>query len=359
MPLAQDQKAMLQLLLERGQSYEDIASLLGGSRDDVRRRARAALRELGGQDPDQEVGLTDYILGQADPIGRADAVRHLQADPESLALAEELTAKLRLIAPQAELPDLPQPKRGRSRAPAAAAGDGAPATEAPSGEGVVIARPSPLAGISPRQARMFAAIGGSALILLFAILAIAGVFGGGDEEAGSAGDTTATSDAEGSTVSDEVARIVLQAQGDSQASGEAVIGLANQTQPFIELNLEGLPEISNREVYVFWFLLNEDEGFPLPTPLPISEDGSFDDRLAIPSQTLGFVVQARFLALSIVDRQELDRDIAEAIQERAGALNFSGERVLLGEIPAATEAEIPGAGTGGAEAPPPDGAPAP
>ncbi len=95
---------MLQLLLERDQSYEDIASLLGGSRDDVRRRARAALEELGGQDPDREVGLTDYILGQADPIGRADAARHLQSDPESLALAEELSTKLRLIAPAGDAP---------------------------------------------------------------------------------------------------------------------------------------------------------------------------------------------------------------------------------------------------------------
>src|ERR671914_2601653 len=110
MPLAQDQRAMLQLLLERGQSYEDIASLLGGSRDDVRRRARAALEELGGQDPDREVGLTDYMLGQADPIGRADAVRHLQSDPETLALAEKIAAQLQLLAPDAELPELPRAK---------------------------------------------------------------------------------------------------------------------------------------------------------------------------------------------------------------------------------------------------------
>src|ERR671916_1661587 len=105
MPLKADQRAMLQLLLERGQSYDDIASVLGVSSDEVRERARAALRELGGADPDAEVGLTDYLLGQADPIGRADAVRHLQADPDALALAEELEAKLRLLAPDADLPD--------------------------------------------------------------------------------------------------------------------------------------------------------------------------------------------------------------------------------------------------------------
>jgi hypothetical protein len=360
MPLAQDQRAMLQLLLERGQSYEDIASLLGGSRDDVRRRARAALEDLGGQDPDREVGLTDYILGQADPIGRADAVRHLQSDPDSLALAEELATKLRLIAPQAELPDLPQPK-GRRRAVAAAA-DGAPVSGAPAAEAAPEGR-SPLAGLSTRQSRLFAAIGAGALILLFVILAIAGVFGGDDDSATS-GETTAATDESGSQVTEEVARIVLQPQGDSEASGEATIGLANETQPFIDLDLQNLPEVSNDEAYIFWFLLSRESGFPLPAALPVSSEGTVQDRLAIPQQTLGVVVQAQFLALSIVDRAELRSDIRDAVEGGAGDLPFSGEPVLLGEIPAAAEGEIPDAGAGGAGALPegvaPEGeAPAP
>src|SRR5919106_6999104 len=113
MTLTADQQAMLQLLLERGQSYDDLASVLGVGVDEVRTRARAALTELaGGADPDAEVGLTDYLLGQADPIGRADAVRHLQADPESHRLATELRAQLRLLAPKGQLPELPAP-RGR------------------------------------------------------------------------------------------------------------------------------------------------------------------------------------------------------------------------------------------------------
>ena len=85
MPLQGDQRALLQLLCERGQSYEDISGLLGVPADEVRERARAALTEIGGSDPDADVGLTDYLLGQADPIGRADAVRRLQGDPETLA----------------------------------------------------------------------------------------------------------------------------------------------------------------------------------------------------------------------------------------------------------------------------------
>src|SRR5918998_1289357 len=134
MPLKADQRAMLQLLLERGQSYDDLASVLGVSSDEVRERARDALQDLGGADPDAEVGLTDYLLGQADPIGRADAVRHIQSDPDTAALAARIAAQLQLIAPDADLPDLPRAKGAkvsrverppRETAPAGAtAGDG-------------------------------------------------------------------------------------------------------------------------------------------------------------------------------------------------------------------------------------------
>src|SRR3954467_1092795 len=108
---------MLQLLLEGGQGYDDIGSLLGIPPDEVRSRARAALTEIGGADPDAQVGLSDYLLGQADPIGRADAVRHLQGDPDANALAQRLAQNLRLLAPKAELPEIPEPRGGRSAAP--------------------------------------------------------------------------------------------------------------------------------------------------------------------------------------------------------------------------------------------------
>src|SRR5512138_1102232 len=122
---------MLQLLLEGGQGYADIGSLLGIAPDEVRSRARAALTEIGGADPDAQVGLTDYLLGQADPIGRADAVRHLQSDPEANALAQRLVQNLRLLAPKAQLPEIPEPRGGRRAAPPPSPA-ATPAPQAPS-----------------------------------------------------------------------------------------------------------------------------------------------------------------------------------------------------------------------------------
>ncbi|MGH2923028.1 MAG: sigma factor-like helix-turn-helix DNA-binding protein, partial [Solirubrobacterales bacterium] len=142
MALTDEQRSMLQLLLG-GQSYDDIASLLGISRDEVRSRSRAALAEIGGADPDAQVAVSDYLLGQADPIGRADAVRHLQGDAQANALAARLATQLRLLAPAADLPEIPPPRGGRGAAapdpgaatPSTVPGAGTPAAPAPSPPG--------------------------------------------------------------------------------------------------------------------------------------------------------------------------------------------------------------------------------
>lgn len=339
---------MLQLLLERGQSYEDIASLLGGSRDDVRRRARAALEELGGRDPDSEVGLTDYMLGQADPIGRADAVRHLQSDPEALALAEELDAKLRLLAPGAALPDLPQPKKRRRGAGTVVLDEDEPAAEAAEPS----TRRSPLAGLSPRQSRLFAAIGASALILLFVILAIAGVFGGDDEAADPTADTPALEEAE------DVTNVTLRPPGGGDAGGEARFGIENQTQPFVEFRLAGLPAPPENQTYVAWFLLSEERGYPLAPLVGVTEDGTFNESIPIPQAALPVAVRTQFVDISLVDNRALAGDIQEALRGQDVLLDYSGESVLRGRIPrlqeppAAEDLEVPG-GAGGTV--PPEG----
>jgi hypothetical protein len=350
MALAQDQRAMLQLLLERGQSYEDIAGLLGGSKEDVRKRARAALEELGGSDPDAEVGLTDYLLGQADPIGRADAVRHLQSDPDALAQAEELSAKLRLLAPEAELPELPQPKK-RRRAAAAAVSPASPGGEVEADEDADDAPrssgPSFAAGLSTRQTRMFAGLAAGAVILIFAVLAIAGVFSGDDEPSS----PTTTQTDEG-TVGEEVTTVNLRSSDGGDAGGEAIFGIANETQPFLDLRLAGLEPAPEGQTYVIWFLLEEDKGYPL-APITVNEDGNFDERFPIPQSALPVVVRTQNVDISLVENRALAGDIQKALEGREVLLDYSGKSVLSGRIP---RLEQPAAGGAEDLAPPEEGA---
>jgi hypothetical protein len=206
--LSADQKALLQLLLERGQSYDDLAALLDVDQAKVRSRARAALTELGGADPDRHVGLTDYLLGQADPIDRADAVRHLKDHPDDLALAGEIAQKARLIAPQAELPRLPgeerQPRARRAGRPRTSRlplpnrlRERPPGAPAPTGGAAPAAR-RPWTTWSRRQTQLVVGLGSGAVLLVMIVLAVAGVFSGdGGESAASPTGTTTTAKSSG------------------------------------------------------------------------------------------------------------------------------------------------------------------
>ena len=65
--LPADQRAALQLLLKQGQSYDQLASLLGIGPDAVRDRAHAAVAGLGPAtdlSESERAAIADYLLGQ-------------------------------------------------------------------------------------------------------------------------------------------------------------------------------------------------------------------------------------------------------------------------------------------------------
>jgi hypothetical protein len=241
MTLTDDQRAMLQLLLERGQSYDDIASLLGLGVDDVRTRARSALTEIGGADPDKEVGLTDYLLGQADPIGRADVARHLQNDGDSYELAEKLVTQLRMIAPKGELPQLPAPRVRASEEERPAGDDGAGAAPA---KGFA-------ASLSSGQRRLIFGLLGGAVVVLIVVLIATGTFSGSSSSSGSGSGSNGGSAGSGS---DQLTRAVLRPVGGGKASGVAAFAQAKKVGPVLTVRLFNLTPISGSQRYGFWLV---------------------------------------------------------------------------------------------------------
>jgi len=339
MPLSADQRAMLQLVLERGQSYEDIASVLGVGVDEVRRRARAALAELGGADPDAEVGLTDFLLGQADPIGRADAVRELQSNPESRRLATELVERLRELAPQARLPELPAPRErrrvlGRRREEGERAADGPDASEGAAPRDAAATRFRDT--FSRRQQQAIVALVASAVIVIAVVLALTGAFGGGDSEP-----------AETTTAADEevLESVSLRPQGGGNGSGEARFGLATEDQPFVELELQGLAAPSEGETYVVWLLLSANQGYPL-SPVEVGADGSFSDRFPIPQFAIPIASRARFVDISLSENRTLLSNLRRAVREEQPIIRYEGDSVLRGEIPVSARGDGGGGGGG-------------
>jgi hypothetical protein len=351
MALSEDQRALLELLLERGQSYEDIGSLLGLETDEVRARARAALTEMGGLDPDREVGLTDYLLGQADPIGRADAVRHLGADPDDHALASKLIAQLRLIAPGAQLPELPA-LRGRAAARAEPARPAATAAGTASAEAVA-AEPGFVESLSRRQRQLIAALLAGGVVAIAAVLAIAGVFSGDDSDEPS---TRAQS-----TNSENVTRAVLEPPDGGRARGVAIFGRV-QNQPVVQVTIAGLRPSPEGRSYVIWLTGAAGESqagrgcagevcaFPLSRET-VGERGTINGLAPLPAQLITFLQRGTFDSIEVSLADDADvQDALRVAQQRTRFPQFVGETALSGAIVgpgfgAATNAD--GANSGG------------
>lgn len=68
--IAADQRAVLQMILQRGLGYDEIAALLGINRAAVRQRALDGFDALASTDHVpalQRALITDYLLGQLPP----------------------------------------------------------------------------------------------------------------------------------------------------------------------------------------------------------------------------------------------------------------------------------------------------
>ncbi|MFN8112488.1 MAG: hypothetical protein U0R51_04740 [Solirubrobacterales bacterium] len=325
MGLQGDQRALLQLLVERGQSYEDIAGLLGGTPDEVRERARGALTEIGGADPDAEVGLTDFLLGQADPIGRADAIRHLQSDPETLDLARKIQTGIAVIAPEAEQPSLPEPRTKRRKAALPDPSSSAPAAPPASSEP---ADPEAAAADRRRNA-IVAGIAAIGVIIVFAVLAIAGVFGGGDDS-GSSESTDTTSTAAESNIT----TVPLKPVGGSGVAGNAVFGLVSNEQLYVDVDVQGLdPNLETGKSYLLWLMVGDSAGYPIDR-LEADANGGFSGRLSVPTPIAVAVGnQAQSVRVSSTSVTDLQAEIKKATKQKVPILPFTGDELASGDIP--------------------------
>ena len=107
--LPADQRAVLQLVLQRGRSYDEIARLLSIDRAAVRQRALTAFDALGPQTgvTDQRRALiTDYLLGQLPPKVADDTRDHLATSPSERAWARVLASELTPLTDK-PLPEIP------------------------------------------------------------------------------------------------------------------------------------------------------------------------------------------------------------------------------------------------------------
>jgi len=333
MTLSEDSRSLLQLLLARGKSYGDIAGLLGVAQSDVRERAHAALTEINGSDPDRDANLTDYLLGQADPIERASTARTLADNPEAHETASDLCAQLRLLVPGAELPKLEATAGSltggtrRSRESKASTRPKSPKTKAGGDEG----RRGLLEGLTMSQRRLLAVLV-LAAVLIAVVLLVIGLVGSDD---GGAGSTTAEQPA--------ATTAVLRSVEGEQGRGVVNFGFSG-TDLAAQLQISELEPSAPGQSYVVW-LFGPGGSFPI-NQARVDDAGAISGQVAINQALICFIAGDLFpdMRLSRVDNSEMRRTLAEARSgngggDAGGLPDFVGDLVLEGPISMPQEAK--------------------
>ena len=256
--LPADQRAVLQLVLQRGRGYDEIARLLSMDRAAVRERALNAFDALGPQTGvgDQRRALiTDYLLGQLPPRVATEVRDHLAETPSERAWARVLASEL---APLSHKP-LPELPTSSARPPEGTGTAAAAPPEEPSGkakrqrESILLRRrrkkeaqntaqqstppkPTPAAFVKDedRSPRRSSRLGG-AILLAIALLAIVVVVvlvlnkSSNKPHAAAAASTTATSAAAASgttPTTSSAAKVVAQVNLKSSAKTSKAAGIA-------------------------------------------------------------------------------------------------------------------------------------
>lgn len=252
-----DQRAVLQLVLGRGRSYDDIARLLSIDPTAVRGRALAALEALGpqtGLDPEARAQISDYLLGQL-PDDEVDTARErLATSPGERAWARVLSSELAPLA-SGPLPEIPTESSGAAAAAIASPEpeptvelDPAPAVpatpvapeapiereeRAPAGAGAPrAARPAQTQSGTPRSSRLGGLIMiAGAVVVVIVVLVIVLTSGGSSHKHGALGTTTAASAHSSTTTSSSgtattAAKVIAQINLTPTATGSKSAGIA-------------------------------------------------------------------------------------------------------------------------------------
>jgi hypothetical protein len=236
--LSAEQKAILELVLKRGRSYDQLADTLGMSESRVRDLARDALVELAPLsarrvEQDWRGQLADYVLGQQTGPESTATRGHLRRSEAARTWTRSLLDSLDGLYEDGNLPAIPDPERGRPRRER---------TEA-----------RPLIPADGRRRRLYAGGGAAALLILIVVLLWPiGVLTGGDDGGGA---STASS-----------APINKQARGSAQI-------IRQGSTLAVQITAQGLPELSGQQAYAAW-LYNSPRDVKLIGPVPSAGNGA-------------------------------------------------------------------------------------
>jgi hypothetical protein len=279
MALSEDQKALLRLLAQREQGYEDIAALKGKSVEAVRAEVQAALAELDAPPPRPPAPPPPPPPPAApEPAPSAPAVPTREAKPA----AAEATG------------------RRTSRPPV------------------------------PAERRRLILLTGGALAIVAAIIGAIAIFSGGSDSGSSqaAGESISEAAAENG----KVTQAVLTAADGGEASGRAVFGRVGRKEIVLQVTAESLAPTEKGESYTVWLYRTPKLTLRVGS-VAVGESGGLAARFPIPAELLAYVASGAFDQIYVSRTADAAYRQGVARAKRENSLpRYTGETVLTGEI---------------------------
>lgn len=343
MALSDSDRALLQLLIEGDQDYLQASALLGVSASDAADRSRSALASLSPSAQALPPPVSDWLLGQADPIVQADAIAAIRNDDEMRRRTVAAASALRLVFPSARIPEVPSaepsvpeqdtprrvPTGGANRsARTSPPTDPPPApdvepssvyrgavTEKPPLASRVSERISGLSGALRRNPRA-AILGGALSVLVLAIVLGVTLLGGKDGEESQKPGGTAT--------------LVPLAAVDtgSSASGQAVV-VAAEGAAIAQVEIKGLEPTSADQSYVLWLYRNPEQAYPLARDV-VGETGKLSGPAPVPRGLDPPYGTYGCLELTLASKTEIEAGLRRVAKQGTGPA--VGQSILRGEI---------------------------
>jgi hypothetical protein len=315
--LSAEQRAIIELVLKQGQSYDELGDMLGMPTSRVRELARDALVRLSpvsaaAVDDDWRGQLGDYLLNQQTGPEATATKGHLRHSESARGWARSVLDSLEQFYTDGNIPQIPEgeaapePRRRRQRKAKEPKAPKEPRTREPKA-------PRPKRDLSPGAAaavrrRRIIGVGVLAAIVLVVVAALTDttpLFSDDDEPAASRNANAGTPRI--------VGQLVLRPQGDQgrNTAGIAVIAeRGGQRQLIVQAQL---PANKDREAYEVWLYNSQGDARSLGAQVT-DQQGAFQGAGPLPENFERF----RFIDVS---REKVD-------QERG----HSGTSVLRGRI---------------------------
>jgi hypothetical protein len=304
--LTDDQKAMLRLLAQREEGYDDMAALMGISVEEVRERVKEALAEVE-EPPEVEEEPAAPTPPPAPDPAPPEPAPPAEPTPTPTPKPVEPTPT---PAPPEEPASEPAPKRTGKRS------GQIPSLKVPKDRGALIG------------------LGAGVLVVvaLVIVLIVGGDGGGGGSSTtGTAGERSLAENAGAPAESKNLTQAVLSADDGSDASGQAIFGRFKK-KVLLQVTGEGLEPSADGESYAVWLSHSGDAMVPVGTA-KVEDSGQLAARFEVPAAVLVLVARAAFDEIEVTRTSDSRLNVAIAkARKTESESTYKGTPVLSGKI---------------------------